>query len=343
MMKKNILIIGGGGLVGNKITQMLKSKDAIFDIFAGGRKDNGSITNFIPIDVNNLSTFINIAKYNIHLVVLCTNDQSNNVLNYCIENKLDYLDITKPTIDLKVAYKFSKDKKINSRIVFGSGWMGGLVPGLVSYAKSGDEIIEAVKLSIYYSNNDLSGKSSTGFLAENISKRFKFYKQGKTVWAKYFMNIEKHNFGFEIGEKQCSNFDTPDLFILNRIEGIPTIEAKIASNATIVTLLLSLAQKIDLFKILPLSLRKLIFASNGKGDQTAFEITIRTVDQTKVIRLRDILGQANLTAFITVLNIEKILQESSEGIFFSHQLFKPNEFYNLLKRSKSINIEEGIL
>lgn len=341
-MKKNILIIGGSGLVGNKIAQILANRNNDFNIFIGSRKSKAEIQNQIQIDVNDTKSFAKIKKQGIDLIVLCTNDKLNNILNYCIENNVDYLDITKPTPDLEYSYQLAKSKIIKSKIVFGSGWMGGLVSSLTFFAMPKTENIEAIKLLVYYSINDLAGESSAYFMAENVAKPFKVYKQNKSSLVKHFMNIENHNFKFDIGKRKCYNFDTPDLFILNQIEKIPTVEVKTTYNSKAITLLLHYFQAIKLFQILPLSVRKLLFSANGKGDQTVFEIVVKTSNTIKTISLQSVLGQAYLTAFTTVLNIEKALQTQNNGLYFSHQLFEPNEFYNLINSSKTINIKQDI-
>ncbi len=342
IMKKNILIIGGSGLVGNKIAQILAYRNKDFILFIGSRKSSSEAPNQIQIDVNDLKSFDIIKKQGIDLIVLCTNDKLNNILNFCIENKVDYLDITKPTPDLENSYQLAKSKLLNSKIIFGSGWMGGLVSSLAFFAKPKTENIETIKLFVYYSINDLAGESSAHFMAENVAKPFKVYRQNKSVLVKHFMNIENHDFNFDIGKRKCYNFDTPDLFILNQIEKIPTVEVKTTYSSKATTLFLHYFQFIKLYQILPLSVRKLLFSANGKGDKTVFEIVIKTSNITKTISLQSVLGQAYLTAFSTVLNIEKTIQTQKNGLYFSHQLFEPNEFYNLINSSKTINIKQDI-
>ncbi len=339
-MKKNILIIGGSGLVGNKIAQILAKRNNDYIILIGSRKGSSEIARQIQIDVNDTKSFDIIKKQRIDLIVLCTSDKINNILSYCIENNIDYLDITKPTPDLENSYQLAKSKFINSKIVFGSGWMVGLVSSLAFFTIPKTENIETIKLLVYYSINDLAGKSSAYFMAENVAKPFKVYKQNKAILVKHFMNIEKHNFKFDLGKRKCYNFDTPDLFILNQIEKIPTVEVKTTYSSKAITLLLHYFQVIKLFQILPLSVRKLLFSANGNGDQTVFDIVIKTSNITKTISLQSVLGQAYLTAFSTVLNIEKTIQTQNNGLYFSHQLFEPNEFYNLINSSETINIKK---
>tara|TARA_R100001369_G_scaffold36875_1_gene62305 strand:+ start:384 stop:554 length:171 start_codon:yes stop_codon:yes gene_type:complete len=49
--------------------------------------------------------------------------------------------------------------------------------------------------------------------------------------------------------------------------------------------------------------------------------------------------QSELTAFSTVLHVEKMLENSNpKGIYFSHQLHEPKNFIDSLTLNKSITI-----
>jgi hypothetical protein len=330
-MINNILYIGGSGLVGSKIIEIAKQKLPPHNTFIGGRSNTANLLNFIKLNVNDPNSLKAIINFNINLIVLCTNDNYNNVLNFCIEHQISYLDITKPTSEVEKAYKIALSKPIKSKIVFGSGWMGGLVGGLLNSKKNAKQNITEVKLFIYYDIDDLAGPSSAFFIAENVSKPFKIYRKNDSHQALNFMEAESHNFSFGIGKRRCYNFDTPDLFILNRIENIPTVQVKATYSSKFVTDLLHRLQVFKVFKVLPLRLRKLIFSANGKGAPTVFEILSKNEKSTDILSVKSSLGQAYLTAFTTVLNIEKILISDYNGVFFSHQLFETGELISLLK------------
>ncbi len=89
--------------------------------------------------------------------------------------------------------------------------------------------------------------------------------------------------------------------------------------------------------------RTYIIHCNGNSDQTVFDIVVKTSNITKTISLQSVLGQSYLTAFSTVLNIEKTIQTQNNGLYFSHQLFEPNEFYNLINSSETIKIKKDFI
>ncbi|MFH6960770.1 saccharopine dehydrogenase [Flavobacterium aquidurense] len=341
MMRKKILIIGGTGLVGKVILRILQSGNPNYNLFVGSRQ-LGKTNNDLVIDVTNPKTFDCITQNKIDLIVLCTKDSTNEILQFAIQNKLDYIDITKPTPDLTIAYDLARanNQKINSRIVFSSGWMGGIVGSLVDFIEPDKHKIQETNIFIYYSVKDLAGKSSANFLAENVCKPFIVYKNNKPQKVKHFLNSEKFDFSFGIGKRQVYNLDVPDLFILNQIEKIPTVSVKMTYNSKFITSLMGYFQSLKIFNIMFLRERQLLFGSSGNGDQTIFEVIVKTADTIKRVSLQSSKGQAELTAFSTVLHIEKMLSETLlSGIYFSHQLHSANEVYEALNNYSSINLK----
>lgn len=340
-MRKNILVIGGTGLVGKVILRILQRRNADYNLFVGSRQ-SGNTANDLIIDVNSPKTFECIIHNKIDLIVMCTKDSRNEILQFAIQNKLDYIDITKPTPDLTAAFNLAKANQhnIDSHIVFSSGWMGGIVANLVDCMESDKSKIRETSLYIYYSVKDLAGKSSANFLAENVCKPFVVYKNNEPQKVKHFLNSEKFDFSFGIGKRQAYNLDVPDLFILNQIEKIPTVSVKMTYNSKFITSLMGYFQSLRIFNIMSLRERQLMFGSSGNGDQTVFEVVVKTQDKTKKISLQSVKGQAELTAFSTVLHIEKMLSNTLlNGNYFSHQIHSSQEIYEALESYAAINIK----
>ncbi|MBT2620386.1 saccharopine dehydrogenase [Chryseobacterium sp. ISL-6] len=335
-MQSNILIIGGNGMVGKTIARIFKSRNPQHPIFIGGRKP-GKTDHDLVVDVTKPDTFQTILDKKIHLIILSVNDKEDYILRFAIENNIDYLDITKPTPDLMRAYDFARTQPVKSRIVFSSGWMGGIVGGLVNTFSNA---VDAVQLFVYYSVKDLAGESSAHFMAENVSKPFSMYKNNKPVSVKHFLNSEPFTYSFGIGKRTAYNFDVPDLYILNKIEKIPDVSVKMTYNSKFITWLLGAFQQIRIFNILSLKERKTIFGSSGKGDQSVFDIVITSKNGSKTISLKSAKGQAELTALSAVLHTEELLNSRHENkVYFSHQLHKPEVLLDSLNSYESINIQ----
>lgn len=338
-MQSNILIIGGNGMVGKTIARIFRSRNPQHRIFIGSRKE-GKTENDLVIDVTKPQTFQTILEHEIHLIVLSVNDKEDHILRFAIANNIDYLDITKPTPDLIRAYNFAQTQKINSRIVFSSGWMGGIVAGLVNTFSNENQKIDDVQVFVYYSVKDKAGESSAHFMAENVAKPFVMYKNNRPFAVRHFLNTEYFNYSFGIGRRKVYNFDVPDLFILNAIEKIPNVRVKMTYNSKFITWLLGGFQQWRIFNILSLKERKMIFGSSGKGDQSVFEIVIKMNDVIKRISLKSSKGQAELTALSAVLHAEKLLNTSPENkIYFSHQLHHPDVLQASLNDYESIIIK----
>jgi len=339
-MSKTILIVGGTGLIGKTIHKMLLERNPLVKILIGTRKKNGKL-NHIQLDVNDLKTFELLKNQSINLVMVCVRDTNNNLLSYAIKNKIDYIDITKPTTELTQAHNFIQKSTIESKIVFSSGWMGSIAPLLLYSTGALQNEVKCVKIMVYYSTKDKAGKSSADFMAENISKPFFFFKNNLAIKTKHFLNVEQNVFRFDNKKRNVADFDIPDLYIFNQIEKIPSVSAKLTFDSKIITAALIVMQKISFFKILMLWERKLIFGGGGKGDISSFEI-IYLDNKFKENRIALISenGQSELTAFSTVLHIEKILlNDKPNGIYFSHQLHDPKEFIDKLTSNNTIIIK----
>ena len=339
-MSNTILILGGTGLIGQTIHKMISERNPKISCLIGTRR-NRNDKNYIQVDVDDLNTFEKLETHSFNLIIVCVKDKHNNALNYAIKHKIDYIDVTKPTPELMRAYSSIDKNSTGNKIVFSSGWMSGITP-LILYATGvSNNEIKQVKIVIYYSTKDKAGKSSADFMAENVSKPFVVYENNLAVQTKHFLEQEEHIFNFDLQKRKIFDIDIPDLFILNQIEKIPTVKAKVTFNSKLVTSALAFMQKISFFKILIYRERKLIFGGSGKGDISAFEVVFSNhKSQERKICVKSEGGQSELTAFSTVLHVEKMLENSNPtGVYFSHQLHDPKTFVKLLTSNQSITIQ----
>lgn len=337
-MQKRVLLIGGTGLIGERIQTIAADRLRNTTLFIGSRKKGAD--NRLVVDVNNPDSLDVIKRERIDLVVLCTIDRMNNVLKFCIRHKIDFIDITKPTESLKNACELAKHEEINSRIVFSSGWMGGIIPSLVSY---NNDIMKTKEIGIYiyYSLKDKAGKSSADFMAENVSKAFPVYKNDKPMLVRHFEGREKYEFIFNPKRFDVYYFDIPDVYILNHVENIPNVSAKITYSSAAVTNVLAIMQKLNIFRRMSLGFRKKIFYSSGDGDLTAFEVVAKLEGKNdQRIGFMCGAGQAYLTALSTCLHIERILKgRLPERLYISHQLYDGQKFINNIMKDEHIKID----
>ncbi|WP_413513131.1 saccharopine dehydrogenase NADP-binding domain-containing protein [Myroides odoratus] len=340
-MQHKILIIGGTGLVGSTIDRLLKERNPTYDILLGTRSPK-NLTKEIKVDVNSPTSLEALLAYSIQLIILSVNDPDDHVLRFAIQHGIDYLDITKPTPALTAALKITSEfATFQSRIVFSSGWMGGIVPGLVKSTVDSTERIENVQLWVYYSIKDKAGKSSAHFMAEHVATPFVRYENHQPLAIKHFLDSEKYNFSFGLGNRQLYNFDTPDLYILNQIDGVPTVSVKMTYNSKLVTRLLGWMQQLGIFKKMTLNTRRKVFGGSGDGDLSVFEILIKTANKTNKIILKSEKGQAELTAISTVLHTEALLNKNTlPGLYFAHQLHQKQELFSQLQQYDSITIKK---
>lgn len=339
-MSNTILIIGGTGLIGKTIYKMLSDRNPHLKIIIGSRKKDAAV-NHIQLDINDLKSFESLKNQSIHLIIVCAKDANDHVLNYALKNKIDYIDITKPSNELLKAHNSIKNNFIESKIVFSSGWMAGITPSILFSTGILANEVQSIKIMVYYSTKDKAGNSSADFMAYNVSKPFFFYRNNLAVNTKHFLDAEHNVFRFDYKKRKVSDFDIPDLYIFNQIEQIPNVRAKLTFDSKTVTAALTFMQKIGFFRILSFKEKKMIFGGSGNGAISSFEIIYSdTQSKESKIALKCEKGQSELTAFSTVLHVEKMLENSNpQGIYFSHQLHNPKKFIDSLTSNKSITIQ----
>ena len=339
-MNKKILILGGTGLIGQTIRKIIAERNPDLKIVIGSRKESSN-PEAIQLDVNDATSFEKLNNQNISLILICTKDSQNNALQYCIEHKIDYIDITKPSPELLKAHALVKNLNLNSKVVFSSGWMGGIVPSLVYATGIAPNTLKSIKIFVYYSTKDKAGASSADFMAENASKPFMVYQNHLPAPTRHFLNAEKHTFTFDNQTRKVFDFDIPDLYLFNTIENVPTVSAKLTFDSRFINTILEWIQKARVFSILNFNEKKKIFGGSGSGALSAFEVVFENLkSEKKKIALKCEKGQSELTAFSTVLHVEKMLENTNpKGIYFSHQLHDSKHFTNLLTSNNSISIK----
>lgn len=338
-MANTVFIIGGTGLIGKSIHNMLIDRNPDMKILIGTRKKS-SYPNHILFDVNDPEGFDKLKDFGVEIIVLCTKDTNNNVLNFSIRHKIDYIDITKPSGELLKAKYSIRDTIIESKIVFSSGWMGGIAPSILYSTGISANDVKGIAIIVYYSAKDKAGKSSADFMAENVSKPFIYYENNIAIQTKHFLHAYYFTFAFDNQRRKVFDFDIPDLYIFNQVENIPSVRAKLTLDSKFVTALLAAMQKVGFFKILNFKKRKLIFGGSGNGDVSAFEIVYSDGLNERKIALKSENGQSELTAFSTALHVEEMLKNNKPaGIYFSHQLHDSNKFIDLLTSNRSISIQ----
>jgi hypothetical protein len=239
-MSKTILIIGGTGLTGKTIHNMLSKRVPQLKTLIETRQKD-MIPNQIQIDVNNLESFESLKKHS--RTIVCTKDANNHVLNYAVKHKIDYINLTKPSNELVKAHDSIKHNLIDSKIVFSSGWIDGIAPSLLYATGILAKDIQSVKMMVYYFTKDKTGSSSADFMAHNVSKPFFFYQNNVAKQTKHFLDGEDTIFRFNNQKRKVSDFDIPDLYIFNQIEQIPNVRAKMTFDSKVVSAILPLCKK----------------------------------------------------------------------------------------------------
>ena len=223
-MSTTILKIGGTGLIRKTIHKMLSKRNPPLKILIWTQQKD-MIPNQIQIDVNSLESFESVKKHAINVIIFCTKDANNHVLNYAVKHKIDSIDITRPSNELLKAPDSIKNNFIERKIVFSLGCMGGIPPSLLYAISILANEIQSIKMMVYYSTKLKVSSSSADFLAHNVNKLFLLYHK-----------------------RNLFDFDITDLYIFNQIAQIPTVRAKMTFDSKVVSAILPIVQKIGFLR-----------------------------------------------------------------------------------------------
>ena len=346
-MQHKILIVGGSGVIGTHLIAQLSGSMPTAEIYIGSRTGKEIVsTKAIRMNVEEPQTFVQLLDLKIELVVQCFNDKSDNLLNFCLQHHIKYLDITKPTPELVQSFTRIRNKRVGAAVVFASGWMAGAASNAAMYLMERMENVSEIDLFIYYSLNDKSGESSEDFLADYIPKRYIKVQSNSKRKMRQFTVKKQHHFHFDDRYRTTYNFDAPDGYTLHEKYGVPTVGVWATYNSSLVAKMLSVLQQLYFFNLLNRNQLKTIFAGKGTGDITSFDLVAHghVKSGKKIsskISITSQAGQSYLTAFSTLQHIKAMLSDNAPkpGVYFSEEIHQAATYMKALENGKYLTVK----
>ncbi len=258
MKKDKILVIGGYGQVGQHVCIELMK---IFPgrVFAGGRniqkaisfsnKTDGRVRPF-KIDIYDKGSFYETLS-NITLVIMCLTPHENDFALYCINNKINYIDIS-PSNKIPSEIELFKDRAINIETVcvLGVGLSPGLSNLMVKKGKSYFDEIKTVDLFLLLGLGERHGIDGIKWVLDNINKEFSLKRFNTIEVIKTFKNKKKTKFPKKLKIRTAYSFDLADQHSIPITLGLNNVSSYFCYDSVFVTKELVFLKKIGLFKIL---------------------------------------------------------------------------------------------
>jgi len=338
MKAPRILIVGGYGVVGGQIAELMVSRNPAAELWIGGRSLQSAVdcaarhagTRGVRIDITDTDPLANLPELP-DVVVAVANDRDDNLLLASVRRGIAYVDITRWTPRMLKALERLSGIPATAPVILASGWMAGVAVTVAARHAAELDKIRSIDIDILYAIKDKAGPNSVEY-ADQLGIPFTIWSEGRPHTVKPL--TDPHRANFSNGRiLDCYRFDTPDQYTLVHTLGAAGVSSRLTYDDTGVVKFMRLLSTSGLWKLLSLPLfkrlRRAIIYNPGNG--APHEIVIRVAGEnaggTALVRrmtIIDPLGQTHMTAAGAVAQIERILgfrgrELPSPGISFPEQ------------------------
>ncbi|WP_410767914.1 saccharopine dehydrogenase family protein [Fontibacillus sp. BL9] len=337
-MRDSILVIGGYGHVGKKISREL-ARLYPGKVYAAGRSmdkaeafSRESNRSVLPMEIDIRKEPDPDVLVRIKLVVMCLDQQNTAFVHACLSQGIHYVDISADYGFLSRVELLRSSAKLNRATAVLSV---GLVPGLSNLmalrAKRLLDATEEINISVMLGLGDSHGKAAIEWTIDQMNYNFEVLKQGVPVKATSFREGRKTDFGNGLGRRTAYRFNFADQHILPRTLQVPTVSTRLCFDSRLATRMVSALRATGVLRMLNLK-RVRDFALNMfasfKPGEPIFAVKVDAIGkkQGKIMTAECFLHglhEADATAK-TAAAIAKALYASDHphGVFHIEELFE---------------------
>ncbi|MEL6442167.1 MAG: saccharopine dehydrogenase NADP-binding domain-containing protein [Cyanobacteria bacterium J06621_8] len=336
--KTKVLIVGGYGSVGRKISLILASEFP-GEVVAAGRNYDRAMTlaiecdnKIIPLelDINFIADTDSLLK-NIALVIVCVEQKNTKFVRQCIQRGIDYIDISASYQFLAQVEELDAIAKYNnSTVVLSVGLAPGLTNLLASYGKQAHPDVKCVDIFILLGLGEVHGKDAILWTIENFNASFSDVNPNSYSRSGSFVKGKQTVFP-QLGTRTAYRFNFPEQFILPATLNLESAASWLCFDSPLITNGISFLKKIGLLNILKVQLiQKLLIAilRNLHFGSDCFIVQADLKNSSGGIYRYSIAGygEAGATSIVAAETAKRLLQSSfSSGVFHIEQLFQSSE------------------
>jgi hypothetical protein len=318
-----VLIVGGYGVVGGQIAQILADRNPDLGILIAGRSLEAARAKArtipgaepIRLDLADADPLAGLAVQP-DLVLAAVNDhEQDHLLTAALRRGIAYLDITRWTDRLRdAATRLLALPAPSALIVFASSWMASVPATLARHLSHDLAVTDAIHLDIVYALKDKAGPNSADYM-DRLSIPFPVVENGSRVTKMPLTDPRPVDFPHGRTIKTY-RLDTPDQITLPAITGARSVSSRIAFDHAFSTALLAGLVRSGLWGAISgrrfTALRRAMLYNPGPGDhhRILVEATGQSGNGTPLCRrlfIDDSQGQTHLTAAGAVIQAERIL------------------------------------
>lgn len=320
-LPKRLLIVGGYGIVGEQIVEIMARENGAVELWIAGRSIDKAteLAQRFPgaraflINIDDHDPLLSLTDLP-DIVLGVANDAHDNLLRSSVERGIAYVDINRWTERMIASINRLKAVAVTAPVVLASAWMAGVVATVAAHATSSFTKVQAIEFDVLFALKDKAGPNSIEY-ADRLRIPFTVSINGKKVQKLPF--TDPRSVTFHDGRTfESLRFDTPDQMTLPQTLGVPTVAGRVTYDDPKTMGFMRLMIKSGIWTLLSLPMftgvrRKLLF-NPGQGDQHEVHIDIigskpNQSNAHDVVTVRDPLGQTHMTAAGAVLQVERIL------------------------------------
>lgn len=321
MKAPRILIVGGYGIVGRQVAELLAARNPGVEIWIGGRSAQAAAgcaaslpgAHGIAIDVDSPDPLAGFEALP-DLIMAVANDRDDNLLLAAARRGIAYVDITRWTPRLLKAIERLSAVPLTAPVVFASGWMAGVAASVAAHHGAGFKHIYSIEIDILYGIRDRAGPNSVEY-ADQLDKPFTIWSGGHPLRVKPMTDPRTVTFSDGM-VRDCYRFDTPDQYTLAHTLHAGGVSSRLTYDDPAAVRFMRLLLTTGIWNILSLPmfkrLRRGILYNPGEGarHEIALQISGEDADglpQAAQVSIIDPLGQTHMTAAGAVAQAERIL------------------------------------
>ncbi|MGO4741592.1 hypothetical protein AB4099_34145 [Bosea sp. 2KB_26] len=336
MTPRKIVLVGGSGVVGAQVAQILKRRQPLTDLVIAGRRMEAAQAVATTVGGSALSMDVDAGSLpdalDGSIIVAMTNDPHDRLLKYALRRGLPYVDITRWTGRVKQALvTVAAQGPLRAPVIFASAWMASISGLLARDACRDLAVVDSISMDILFAVADQAGPNSAAYM-DRLSEPFYTIEEGE--WVRRVGLLDGHMVEFyKAGNYKTYRFDTPDQANLPQLTGALTVDARIGFDDVKATTLLHLLVRSGIWSLLsrPMfdNVRRSILYNPGPGAAHRIRISAKGRDgagksATESVHIIDPAGQTHLTALGAVLQVENLLSAAPPaGSYLGEALLDP--------------------
>ena len=318
----SILLVGGYGVVGRQVAELLASRNPEVRVLIAGRRLPaaqevaatlpGAGARRVDLDADDPLAAVDD---DIDLVLCAANDNRDRLLRACVARGIALVDITRWTARVRDALQVLPALgAVRAPVVFASSWMAAVPATLAAHHARDLAAVDRIDIDILYALADRAGPNSTEYL-DRLATPFEAVVDGQAVWRRPFSVSRRVDFG-EGRKARTRLFDTPDLMPLPAIVGAGTVSARIAFDDPWATGALAALVRSGIWRAISgprfTGLRRRLLYNPGAGGAHRVRVAVHGRDAAggdaaRRVAIDDPAGQTHLTAVGAVIQGERVL------------------------------------